>query len=105
MDEVSDLEFSARREREGSEYLEYLTIELVIANISEIPDTRISRFFDDSSSFSLIITCEYPEEIRIFHLFTECCVSFLLYQFHDIRTLIEIITRYDNELSLDVSLE
>jgi hypothetical protein len=55
MDQVSDLEFSARREREGSEYLEYLVIELVIADIGEIAETRIRWFLDDSSCSTLTI--------------------------------------------------
>ena len=105
MDEICDLEFSARREWERPEYLEYLRIELVIADIGEITDTRISWFLDYSSRFAFTITGKYPEELRIVDSFAECCVSFLLYQFHDIRTLIEIITRYDDELSRDVSLE
>ena len=77
----------------------------MIADICEIPETRISWFFDDSSRFSLAVTGEYPEELRTIHSLAECCVSFLLYQFQDVATLIEIITRYDDELSSDMSLE
>jgi hypothetical protein len=105
MDEICDLEFSSGREREGSEYLEYLIIELVIADIGEIPDTHIGWFLDDSSRFSVVITGEYSEELRTIHLFAECCVSFLLYQFQDVSALIEVIARHYDEFSSDMSLE
>ena len=92
MDEIRDLEFSTGREGESSEYLEYLVIELVIADIGEIPDTRIGWFLDYPSRPTLTITGEYPKEFRIVYSFAECCVSFLFSESDDIATLIEIIT-------------
>ena len=77
----------------------------MISYICQISNGYICRLFDDASSSSFVITGEYPEELRVVYLFAECCISFLLYQFHDVCTLIEIITRYDDELSRDVSLE
>ncbi len=77
----------------------------MIADIGEITETHISWFLDDSSCLSFTVTGEYPEELRIVYSFAECGVSVLLYESHDITTLIEIITRYYDEFSHDMSLE
>lgn len=105
MDEVCDLEFSARREWEHPEDLKYLRIKLVIADIGEIADARIGWFFDDSSRFSFAITDEYPKELRTIDSLAEGSVSWLLYEPDYISTSVEIIARYDDELASDMSLE
>ena len=77
----------------------------MIADIGEVADTRIGWLLDDSSRFSLAITGEYPEELRVADLLAEGRIARLARETQYIRPIIEIITRYDDEFSGDMSLE
>ena len=99
VDKVCDLELTSGREGNGSELLEYGIIELMISDIGEISDSGVCRFFYETCSFSCRIYREYPKILRYIHSLTESTISYYLRKIHDVSTIIEVISRYDDEFS------
>ncbi len=61
MNQISDLKLATRGEGNMAKDLEYLTVELVIPDISKIPNRWIRWFLYDSCSLLILITGKYPK--------------------------------------------
>lgn len=92
MDEVSDLHFSSFRERDITKHREDGTIELMYSYICEISERYICRFFDDSCGFSVTVTGENPEILRLIDCLHESCISLDPRQLQYITRVIEVIS-------------
>ncbi len=105
VDKICNLELTTWREGECSEFLEYGVIELMVSDIGEIPESRISRFFYDTCCFSGFIDGEYPEVFWGIDSLAESSISCELHKIQDITTIIEIITWDDHEFSGELPFE
>ena len=102
--EISDLELSARREWDIFEVIKYLIVELVDSDIGEVAIFGTFGLFYDTSSIARIITHEYPKILRILYGLAEGSIPLVLAELEDIIGLIQIISRYDDEVSLDLPI-
>ena len=61
-------------------------------DIGEISERYVCRFFDDSCGFSVTVTSENPEILRLIHCFHEGCISLDSREFQYITRVIEVIS-------------
>lgn len=77
----------------------------MIANIREISKSWIFGLFDDSGGFSYGVNRENPEITWFLDLFAESGISFTFCKLENIISFVEIISRNDDESSLNFPFE